>query len=43
VVATGTPAGTGSAHGRFLAEGDEMTIEIGALGRLTNPVLLASR
>jgi 2,4-diketo-3-deoxy-L-fuconate hydrolase len=43
VVATGTPAGTGSATGRYLTAGDEVVIEIGGLGRLANPVRLVSR
>jgi 2-keto-4-pentenoate hydratase/2-oxohepta-3-ene-1,7-dioic acid hydratase in catechol pathway len=43
VVATGTPAGTGSATGRYLTEGDEVVIEIDGLGRLANPVRLVSR
>jgi 2,4-didehydro-3-deoxy-L-rhamnonate hydrolase len=43
VVATGTPAGTGIARGRYLCDGDEMVIEIAGLGRLANPVRLVSR
>jgi 2-keto-4-pentenoate hydratase/2-oxohepta-3-ene-1,7-dioic acid hydratase in catechol pathway len=38
VVATGTPAGTGVASGRFLADGDVMEIAIDGIGRLRNPV-----
>lgn len=38
VIATGTPPGVGQAHGRFLADGDVVTIEIEGLGALTNPV-----
>ncbi|MBB5791265.1 fumarylacetoacetate hydrolase family protein [Jiangella mangrovi] len=36
VLLTGTPAGVGMASGEFLADGDEVTVSIGALGELTN-------
>lgn len=40
VIATGTPAGVGAGFNppRFLARGDEVTIEIEGLGQLRNPV-----
>lgn len=40
VISTGTPHGVGVARDpqRFLADGDEMTIEIEGVGSLTNPV-----
>ena len=40
LIATGTPAGVGVARDPqvFLADGDEVTIEIEGLGALTNPV-----
>jgi 2-keto-4-pentenoate hydratase/2-oxohepta-3-ene-1,7-dioic acid hydratase in catechol pathway len=40
LIATGTPAGVGFARDPqvFLADGDEVTIEIEGLGALTNPV-----
>lgn len=39
VVATGSPAGVGAPRGDFLADGDEVVVEIGELGRLCNPVV----
>jgi 2-keto-4-pentenoate hydratase/2-oxohepta-3-ene-1,7-dioic acid hydratase in catechol pathway len=39
VIATGTPAGVGAARGEQLADGDEVRIEIEALGTLVNPVV----
>jgi 2-keto-4-pentenoate hydratase/2-oxohepta-3-ene-1,7-dioic acid hydratase in catechol pathway len=41
VILTGTPPGVGMARDPqlFLKDGDEATVEIGGLGRLTNPVL----
>jgi len=38
VIATGTPAGVGSASGRFLRPGDVVEVEIAGLGILRNPV-----
>ena len=38
VIATGTPAGGGSASGRFLKEGDVVEVEIDGLGTLRNTV-----
>ena len=38
VIATGTPAGVGSASGRFLKEGDVVEVEIDGLGTLRNTV-----
>jgi 2-keto-4-pentenoate hydratase/2-oxohepta-3-ene-1,7-dioic acid hydratase in catechol pathway len=38
IIATGTPAGTGSAQNQFLRPGDVVEVEIGNLGVLTNPV-----
>jgi acylpyruvate hydrolase len=38
IIATGTPAGVGAAQGRFLRDGDVVTVEIDTLGRLVNPV-----
>ncbi|MFC8385007.1 fumarylacetoacetate hydrolase family protein [Nocardia sp. NPDC057272] len=43
VLATGTPAGVGLASGSFLADGDRIRIEIGALEALENTVLTESR
>lgn len=40
VIATGTPAGVGFAHGEFLKPGDEMRIEIGNCGTLVNRVAI---
>jgi len=41
VILTGTPPGVGMARDPqlFLKDGDEVTVEIGGLGRLTNPVV----
>jgi 2-keto-4-pentenoate hydratase/2-oxohepta-3-ene-1,7-dioic acid hydratase in catechol pathway len=39
IIATGTPAGTGSARGQFLRPGDTVSVEIEGLGTLTNPVV----
>jgi 2-keto-4-pentenoate hydratase/2-oxohepta-3-ene-1,7-dioic acid hydratase in catechol pathway len=41
VVTTGTPAGVGFARKppRFLVPGDEVTVEVEGLGKLTNPVV----
>jgi 2-keto-4-pentenoate hydratase/2-oxohepta-3-ene-1,7-dioic acid hydratase in catechol pathway len=41
IVATGSPAGVGAPRGEFLQPGDDVVIEIGALGRLRNPVRAA--
>lgn len=40
LIATGTPSGVGSARTppRWLRDGDEVTVEIEGIGRLTNPV-----
>ena len=38
VIATGTPAGVGSASGKLLQEGDVVEVRIGGLGVLRNPV-----
>jgi acylpyruvate hydrolase len=38
VIATGTPAGVGAAHGRFLSDGDTVEVEIEGLGTLANPI-----
>jgi len=38
VIATGTPAGVGSASGRFLKAGDVVEVEIERVGVLSNPV-----
>jgi 2-keto-4-pentenoate hydratase/2-oxohepta-3-ene-1,7-dioic acid hydratase in catechol pathway len=38
VIATGTPAGVGSATGKLLQEGDVVEVRIGGLGVLRNPV-----
>ncbi len=38
VIATGTPAGVGSASGRFIKEGDVVEVEIDGLGTLRNQV-----
>ena len=44
LIATGTPAGVGFARKPpiFLADGDEVTVEIDGLGSLTNPVVAAA-
>ena len=41
LIATGTPAGVGMARKPpiFLADGDEVTVEIEGVGSLTNPVV----
>ncbi|MGA5042254.1 fumarylacetoacetate hydrolase family protein [Streptomyces capoamus] len=41
IIATGTPAGVGVAKGTSLVPGDELSVEIGPLGHLDNPVRLA--
>ena len=38
VIATGTPAGVGSARGVFLQDGDVVEVEIEGIGTLRNPV-----
>jgi acylpyruvate hydrolase len=38
IIATGTPAGVGAAHGRFLRDGDTVEVEIDGLGTLVSPV-----
>jgi 2-keto-4-pentenoate hydratase/2-oxohepta-3-ene-1,7-dioic acid hydratase in catechol pathway len=38
IIATGTPAGVGAAHGRFLGAGDTVEIEIDGLGTLISLV-----
>jgi 2,4-diketo-3-deoxy-L-fuconate hydrolase len=44
LIATGTPAGVGMGRKPpvFLADGDEVTIEVEGIGSLTNPVVAAS-
>ena len=39
IIATGTPAGVGSASGRFLKDGDVVEVEVTGLGVLRNPVV----
>jgi 2-keto-4-pentenoate hydratase/2-oxohepta-3-ene-1,7-dioic acid hydratase in catechol pathway len=39
IIATGTPAGVGSATGRFLQPGDRVRITIDGIGALENPVI----
>ena len=39
VIATGTPAGVGMPRGEFLKVGDEVKIEIGGCGTLTNKMV----
>jgi 2-keto-4-pentenoate hydratase/2-oxohepta-3-ene-1,7-dioic acid hydratase in catechol pathway len=39
VILTGTPAGVGSARGRFLAVGDQVSVSIDGLGTLTNHIV----
>ena len=39
VIATGTPAGVGMPRGEFLKVGDEIRIEIGGCGQLTNTMV----
>lgn len=41
VIATGTPAGTGKARGRFLLAGDVVTASVSGVGSLVNPVAAA--
>jgi acylpyruvate hydrolase len=38
IIATGTPAGVGAAQGRFLRDGDVVSVEVDGLGALINPV-----
>jgi 2-keto-4-pentenoate hydratase/2-oxohepta-3-ene-1,7-dioic acid hydratase in catechol pathway len=38
IIATGTPAGVGSASGKLLKDGDVVEVRIGGLGVLRNPV-----
>jgi 2-keto-4-pentenoate hydratase/2-oxohepta-3-ene-1,7-dioic acid hydratase in catechol pathway len=38
IIATGTPAGIGAAHERFLRDGDTVEVEVEGLGTLSNPV-----
>ena len=39
VIATGTPAGVGMAHGTFLEPGDEVRVEVGHVGTLTTSIV----
>ena len=39
MIATGTPAGVGMPRGEFLKVGDEVRIEIGGCGQLTNTMV----
>jgi 2-keto-4-pentenoate hydratase/2-oxohepta-3-ene-1,7-dioic acid hydratase in catechol pathway len=39
VIATGTPSGVGAPYGGRLKPGDTVTIEIGGIGKLINPVV----
>ncbi len=39
VISTGTPSGVGRPRGIFLKPGDEVTIEVGGIGTLHNPVV----
>jgi 2-keto-4-pentenoate hydratase/2-oxohepta-3-ene-1,7-dioic acid hydratase in catechol pathway len=39
IVATGTPAGVGATKGKFLRDGDTVSVEVEGLGMLTNPVV----
>ena len=39
IISTGTPAGVGSAKGKFLKNGDTLEATIGNIGTLTNPVV----
>jgi 2-keto-4-pentenoate hydratase/2-oxohepta-3-ene-1,7-dioic acid hydratase in catechol pathway len=39
VIATGTPAGVGMPRGEFLKAGDEVQIDIGGCGTLTNTMV----
>jgi acylpyruvate hydrolase len=38
IIATGTPAGVGAAKGRFLKDGETVSVEIDGIGALSNPV-----
>lgn len=38
LILTGTPAGTGAEDGKFLASGDQVTLEIEGLGRLVHSI-----
>jgi 2-keto-4-pentenoate hydratase/2-oxohepta-3-ene-1,7-dioic acid hydratase in catechol pathway len=38
IIATGTPSGVGKASGRFLADGDVLSVTVQGIGTLTNPV-----
>ena len=38
IIMTGTPSGVGAATGEFLKAGDVMTVTVGPLGTLHNPV-----
>lgn len=38
IIATGTPSGVGKASGRFLADGDVLSVTVEGIGTLTNPV-----
>lgn len=38
IVATGTPAGIGALKGKFLRDGDTVSVEVDGLGAVTNPV-----
>jgi len=39
IILTGTPGGTGTAHGRYLDRGDQINIKIGQLGELVTYVV----
>ncbi|GIW88852.1 MAG: hypothetical protein KatS3mg108_3176 [Isosphaeraceae bacterium] len=39
LIATGTPAGVGSARGEYLRHGDRVVVSIDGIGRLENPVV----
>jgi 2-keto-4-pentenoate hydratase/2-oxohepta-3-ene-1,7-dioic acid hydratase in catechol pathway len=43
VLATGTPAGVGIAHGKFLRDGDVVRVEIAGLGAIENKVQAETR
>jgi 2-keto-4-pentenoate hydratase/2-oxohepta-3-ene-1,7-dioic acid hydratase in catechol pathway len=38
IIATGTPAGVGAVQGRFLRDGNTVSVEIDGVGALVNPV-----
>ena len=38
IIATGTPAGIGALKGRFLRAGDNVSVELDVIGKITNPV-----